>query len=576
MHAMTLHSRLGNVQVDHSVPLVLLAWFFLPLATTLAVFCTAYNRTLRFLSLRAEPGHNKSGKKILITGSSPEAITLANAFHAAGNRVIGADYTRFPLISSAQISTAFTSYHNLYKQRYGGKEQKKRVLEGFGIRLEISSPFGWLWSPHSNLHLARDVVALIEREKPDLWIPCSSSHSALTPDDITKAVQSVRQRAICAILHAEEDTAEMLTDESAFAEYVEQLETGVRVPEFKTVTTRDEVHRILAAVPESRWELQYNGPTSGSETAVEDDESRVDGGDRRRWTWPPPRPSSINSESGDGSQPQSPRLRSTSRVVLPLRSRNATYHAIAGLLISPEHPWTMRESVTGQSITGHLLVVRNRLRGFAATLPQRGGIHGEAAEAELLPSTSLLSQPFQSFAEAFTASLPEDTTSFININFVVVGTATTMGTINTIFPVSCSVGVEPSAPALLMGSSDHAQMVVRAIFDAPSPKHGNGKRSTSDSRSMVNLGAPEKSSSLGVRGLYSLYPALLAVLLPLLRYIAGVGDFVDFSGSLLSSCEKLLLWRDAMFSVRDPWPWWWEWHVRLPLQYVVAKFNERA
>ncbi|KAF2419882.1 hypothetical protein EJ08DRAFT_33536 [Tothia fuscella] len=596
MHTARLHSRGGNLQSNHTVSLILLTWLCLPLSTSIAIFCFLYSYSSRVLSRRTQFTQSPSRRKILITGSSVEAITFANVLHHAGNTVIGADYIRFPALASARFSTAFASYHHLHNQRNGKEDRKKIVIDGFGVRIEISVPFAWLWTRQPKSDLVHDIITLIEREKPDIWIPCDLTHAGVAVNDITIAVEMVKRKTSCAVLHADEDTTEMLTDASAFAEYVEQLETGVRVPEFRVVTTRDEIHRILAISPDSHWELEYNGPASGSDTACDDEDCAADTSDKRRWTWPPPKPRSINSDSGDGSSLQGPAMKSTAKIILPLRLRNATYHAIAGMLIAPEHPWTMRESISGQAITCHLLVVRNTLRSIAATLSQYQKTGGDVSkDVELVPATSLLHKSFESFAQAFTAGLPENTTSFFSINMTIVSNATTMGTINTIFPTSCSVSVHAAVPTILAYSPRRTTPLAQSITDAGNRKQNSGKRTISGGSTRTTSGGsarkasggsvrstvtamnstPENStSSPEIRSIYEFFPSLLIhVVFPLLWFMTRLGTFLDAGTGLLSFGERLLTWKDDLFDARDPWPWWWEWNIRLPLAYALPRFG---
>jgi len=392
-------------------------------------------------------------------------------------------------------------------------------------------------------------------------------------------MQIVQRRALCAVLHADQDTTEMLTDESAFAEYIELLETGIRVPDSRAVTSRDELHRVLAACPDSRWQLEdmFDASASGSETATEDEVAEVDASTKKRWTWPLS-PKSQRTDSDEAKDTDSNSMQLMSRkITLPLYSTNATYHCIAGMSISPDHPWTMRETIVGRTITTHLLVIRNHLHVFVASLPSKSPLSG-AGEAEILPSTSLLHKPLALFAESFVANLPEDTSSFLSIDFIVSGTATTMGNISTLFPISCSVGVHPTAPTLMIECSNQAEKMANAVLAVVTSEYlpGRSKRNTSTSSSTaVALLAPSSifATSLSSRGVYSFYPALMSLLvLPLLHALTGSNSFKSASEDMLSFFEKLLLWQEDLSPLEAPWFWWWEWHVRLPFAYFAERF----
>jgi hypothetical protein len=568
------YGRIGNLRNENSTYLVALLCLLSPVTTTLVVLCSLYSR-VHTLFWNAKPKQRRTGKKILVTGSLPAAISIARALHEAGNDVVVADYARLPILPTARFSNAFKSFHNLYKVRKRQRSQRTVVMNTLGIRIELTLPYLFSRKSQSKPGFTQDIVALIQQEKPDLWIPCALSQIESTSIEMTRAIGSVQQRALCNVLHADEDTTEMLTDESAFTEYVEQLETGIRVPDSRTVTSRDEIHRILMACPDSRWELQdLSQSAASSETANDDEDVQFGTTDRRRWTWPvPPKPRTRFSDDPEDMPNKNLQMMSTGKVMLPLHSKNATYHCIAGMLITSEHPWTMREIVTGQTITAHLLVVHNQLRSVITSLSRENHDLG-VQETELVPSTSLLHQPISLFAEVFAAHLPEDTSSFFSINFVVAGTATTMGTINTLFASSCLVGIHPAAPLLAMSSPEQAAMYVHAIADATSPRFSLDHDKEKNAETNVALVPASKNlaKSPGPRGVYTFHLSLLnLVFLPLLHIFTPLGSYKELYDGLLLFGEKLLMWQEDLFTIQDPWPWWWEWHVRIPLEYFAKR-----
>jgi hypothetical protein len=572
------HSHVGNMRNTYTTYLVALTCTLLPLTITLVIVCTLYTWA-QSLFRNAGPKGERKGRRILITGSSSATLSLARALREGGNEVISADYARFPISPAARFSNAFSSFHNLYKQRKWQRSRKTVVMNTLGIRIELNLPNIRSVKPHPKSTFTQDIIALIQREKPDLWIPCTSCHPEITSNETTRAIQSVQQRALCSILQADEDTTEMLTDESAFAEYVEQLETGIRVPDSRTVISRDEIHRVLVACPESRWELEeISQSAASSETAHDDDQSQPNGSEKRRWPWPvPPHSRTKTMDETDGMKTKDFQMMSSGGVTLPLHSKDATYNCIASMMITPDHPWIMREIVTGQNITAHLLVVRNQLRSAVASLPREDQIL-DVEESELIPSTSLLHTPISLFAEAFAANLPEHTSSFFSIKFVVAGAATTMGTINTLYPISCFVGVHPSAPALTQGSPDQGQKFVCAITDAASPQvsYSHEKRKRAESTVALIPTIANANNSAGARGVYSFYPSLLSlVILPLVNVCARTGSMKELHESILLFIERLLMWQEELFTIKDPWPWWWEWHVRVPVVHLAGRFRSR-
>lgn len=558
-----------NNTMDPRVYLTLLTWLCLPLTTTLAVLCTVYERTHHLLIRRA-PKSNPNHRTILISGSSPSATSLARYLKSSGHHVIG---TSLPP-SSARISTSFKNVHRLYDKLQWKRRQTTVVLLGIKIQFEISLPVLLRPKPARSMELAQDILSVVQREKPDIWVPCPSLY--LRDDGLAfqQAVETVRAHSPIGILQADVDTAEMLTDESAFTEYVEQLEIGIRASEYHTVTSRDEIHKLLATNHNiARWELEEDMEAT---VATPTKKLGFEDSAKRRYTWPP-QDTMTPPESSKNSPTQAIHLHPTTygKVILPLSSTNATYQCVAGMAISQDHPWIMREIISGQKITSHLLVINNELRAFVASLPN-STITG-IEEAEIIPTTSSLYRPLFSFAEAFTNCLPEDTSSFLSIDFVVSGRVTNVGTCNTIFATSCFVGAQSNGVALLTISAAASANVGNAIADLVSSDdhdaYPEGSETSWRSKAVV-LSSSLTRPSPTLRGVYSFLPALLTlVLLPFMQIFTGDGSILAFFEDLLSFCEKPLLWKEELFDFRDPWPWWWEWNVRKPFDLLAEMFG---
>jgi hypothetical protein len=573
MAVVTAFSHTNNT-MNARVYLVVLAWLLLPLTTTHAVLCSFYGRTYNLLhrgARKSRPNH----RTILISDSSLSAVSLARSLKASGHHVIGAALTR-STFSSTRFSASFDSFHRLQNKLQWQRRQIPLVLFGIKIKFAITLPLLFQPVPLKSMELAQEMLSLIQRQEPDLWIPCSSSYLGANETDIQQAIEAVRGHTSIGILQADLDTAEMLADEAAFTEYVEQLEIDIRAPEYHIVTSRDEVHKIVATNQSiSRWELEEDLDATVATSTKKLDFEDVS---KRRYTWPgPPKDTMTPPHSSKTSPTQAVHPMTYEKVVLPLHSTNATYQCVAGMAISHEHPWIMREIIFGQKITAHLLVIHNELRAFVASFPNETTTFGE--EAEVIPTTSSLCRPLLLFAEAFTNSLPEETSSFFSINFVVSGVATTVGTCNTIFATSCFVGPQSAAPTLLTLSEGQLALVAGAITDLASSatddtsSHASGSNAPWSSKAVVFPPSVNRSSTT-LRGVYSFYPALLdLVILPLFRLFMGSGTVLSFFEDMLSFCEKVLLWKEELFHFTDPWPWWWEWNVRQPLMLFAEVFG---
>lgn len=555
--------------MDPRIYLTLLTWLCLPLTTSLAVLCTIYER-IHHLLIRRAPKSNPTHRTILISGSPPSATSLARSLKSSGHHVIGTN----PPPSYARISTSFKNVLRSYDKLQWKRRQTTVVLLGIKIQFEISLPLLLRPKPARSMELAQEILSVIQREKPDKWIPYPSLDLRDDRLAFQQAVETVRAHSPIGILQADIDTAEMLTDESAFTEYVEQLEIGIRAPGYHVVTSRDEIHKLLALNHNiARWELEEDLEAT---VATPTKKLGFEDSAKRRYTWPP-QDTITPPESSKNSPIQAVHLHPTTygKVILPLSSTNATYQCVAGMAISHDHPWIMREIILGQKITSYLLVINNELRAFVASLPNSTITGSE--EAEIIPTTSSLYRPLFAFAEAFTMSLPEDTSSFLSIHFVVSGRVTNVGTCNTILATSCFVGPQANGVALLTISAASSANVGNAIADLVPSDDDDAYHEGSDTSWRSKAVVPSSSltrASPTLRGVYSFLPALLSlVVLPFIRIFTGEGSVLAFFEDLLSFCEKALLWKEELFDFKDPWPWWWEWNVKRPFGLLADMFG---
>lgn len=558
--------------MDLRVCLTLLAWLLLPLTTTVAVICSIYGRIYDLINLRASRP-NPDRRTILVSGSSPSAASLARSLKHGGHHVIATNLTGSPP-SSTHISASLKSFYRTYNKAQWKRRRVTLSLLGIKVQFDISLPLLSSPNPARSIELAQEMLSALQREKPAIWIPCPPDFRQ-NGMDFQQAIETVRAHSPISILQADLDTAEMLTDESAFTEYVEQLEIDIKAPEYHMVTSRDEIHKLLAMHQRiARWELEEDLEAT---VATPTKKMGFEDSANRRYTWPgPPNDTVTPPQSSKNSPTQYVHPMTYGKVILPLSSTNATYQCVAGMSISHDRPWIMREIISGQKITAHLLIIHNELQAFVASLPN--SVIGGGEEAEIIPSTSSLYRPLFSFAKAFTHNLPENTSSFLSINFVVSGRVTAVGTCNTIFATSCLIGPQPNALALLTVSETSSANVAHAILELVSTDDQDAFPKSSDKtwrRKAVVLSSSSKHSPPTLRGVFSFFPALLSlVVFPLLSLVTGSGTLLAFCEDFLSFCEKMLLWREELFDFREPWVWWWDWNVRRPFVFLTELFDQ--
>ncbi|KAF1991930.1 hypothetical protein K402DRAFT_388484 [Aulographum hederae CBS 113979] len=567
-----------------SLLFVLLTLYLLPAITFVVILLSSFHRFTRLIFARKRPLRANERRKILLTGSSPSTVTLAHILHAQGHHVTHAEYERFPLLTATRFSNAVRSFHNLYSS---SSRRKKRAWIEFSLfrhiktRFEIDLPSVFTGSKVKTSTFASDILALVQREKPDIWIPSSVISRDVHSSSVLEAAAAVEEHTECHTLHSDRDTAEMLTDEVAFSEFVEQLETGVRVPTVRNVDSRDQIHRLLASstTTGAKWKLTpLVEPESANALSVipEANESEEGDGSPKAKKSPSSRNKRDSGYYSDSPSPPSkiPWNASPNKTVfLPLSHKDATFHLIASLPISRHSPWQIRELVTGQKVTVNALILKNNLSAFVASFHRKAAAEG-LEESEFIPSTSQLHTSLLNFSQAFVAGLPPDTSTGLALHFVVSGTVTRSGTVSTIFPTSCAIGTHEWVSALASPESPQARTIVRKMLDLPSLSGFAADTETNGGRDDVSRMRPPAAH--GPRGLYLFLPSLFhMVVLPLLRDLWHLKFWdVCTMESVLSFWDRALLWEDELFDRRDAWVWWWEWGVKRVVERVLGLGGE--
>lgn len=218
------------------IVLILLSLLFLPLDTT--ILCLSY--VLRSLKrpaikrrrIRASPSFYP--KTILVTGvGMTKGLCLARLVYEAGHNVIGADFQPKRLPVSGRLSCALKKFYSL-------------------------SPPDDETGSAAYVH---DLLAVVRREKVDLWISCSALASVMADAQVMEVIE---RRTSCRAIQFDTELTNTLHSKNSFIEHTIAL--GLNVPETFSVTSRAAIHKVLNNAPEGRQyilkavELDYSRP----------------------------------------------------------------------------------------------------------------------------------------------------------------------------------------------------------------------------------------------------------------------------------------------------------------------------
>jgi hypothetical protein len=266
---------------------VSISLFLLPLDTAVLIGATVFGRLP--LPHNRQPHRRRDllrdahfyPKTILITGvGAARALGLARQFYYGGHRVVGADVGLPPIRSGGSMSNTLDAYYRMPKTHY-----------------------------------VSNLMDIINREKIDVWIPCSDRATAVE-DGVAKS--TIESRTACKCIHFDSDFAMLFSQNDAFLQHV--AEKGLPVVEKHDVRSRDSIHRILNRSPTKSFLIQKPG-------------TRV-------------------------------RANARDAIMLPRRTPSQTYSDVSQLAVSNDHPWVLKQRAKIGKYWADLLLVQGQVKAM--------------------------------------------------------------------------------------------------------------------------------------------------------------------------------------------------------------------
>jgi catechol O-methyltransferase len=426
-----------------NVVLILVSLIFLPLSTAILLLSYAVRTLLPAQAAGAAALRNRRQacaapafrpKTVLVTGvGMAKGLSLARAFYAAGHSVVGADFEPDGVPVSGRMSCALRKFYCLSapgepqdKESMGvnengyavGSKGKRESTAEAGAKAEARAEAAATAEAEEEgegvedgtTRYIQELLAIIRRERVDLWVSCSGVASAVQD---AQAAEAVERRTRCRAVQLNAHLTRTLHEKHSFIEHTASL--GLTVPETHLVTSRAAVHKILnrAAAPQ----LLPLSPSSSSSSPS------------------PPGKRFILKNVGvdDASRGD--------MTLLPRPTRSETYNHVSALHISPANPWVLQEFVgsDGASETreycSHALVVRGEVRAFVACPSSDLLMHYRP-----LPPGSALSRAMLRFTQHFaSAGLGRRATGHVSFDFIAVERVAAAGSIETLlYPIECN------------------------------------------------------------------------------------------------------------------------------------------
>jgi hypothetical protein len=256
------------------------------------------------------------------------------------------------------------------------------------------------------------------------------------------------------------------------------------------------------------------------------------------------------------------------RTMLPRRTLSQTYQHISSIKVSKDEPWILQQYVTGEEYHAFGIVIDSELKAFVACPAAQTTLNYQT-----LPTDTGIGKAMLNFTQAFGAKAGPSYTGHLTFKFLVQEKATETGIQQNIMPITCN----PQADAAIVlfartrGSVDLVRAYMNAL--APSAEGINGFSGlTHPDYSSGDISFPHPTAP----GVYfSGQDLVLLVLLPLLQLLTFRMGFMQFIQHCITFLNHVLFWREGTYELWDPLPWFWLYHVYLPLQLLSCIWTGR-
>jgi hypothetical protein len=257
-----------------------------------------------------------------------------------------------------------------------------------------------------------------------------------------------------------------------------------------------------------------------------------------------------------------------SRTMLPRRTLSQTYQQVSSIKVSKDEPWILQQYVTGEEYHTCSIIVDGEVKAFVACPAAHLALNYQA-----LPTDTGIGKAMLNFTQAFVAKAGASHTGHLSFTFLVEEKATETGIQQNIMPVACN----PQADTVMVlfvrtrGSIDLVRAYMNAL--APSAEGINGYSGlTHPDYSSGDISFPHPTAA----GVYfSGQDLVLLLLVPLLQLLTLRMGFMQFLQYCITFLNHVLFWREGTYELWDPLPWFWLYHVYVPMQLCSCIWTGR-
>lgn len=491
-----------------NVLLLVLSVAFAPISAAVVLFSIAAAKLHRQRNITFSREDRKHGaavqqrKTILVTGvSMTKGLAIArNLAQHTPHRLIGADISAF---SPGRFSNAIVKYY----------------------RLDV--PSGDDAEPYID-----SILHIIQAEKVNLWISCSSVVAAVEDGQVVRLAeaQAKSQNRRFEAIQFREDVVEKFHEKDKFITYISSL--SLPTPESHRCTSPQEALDVLMR------EL-HRTPTKANSSS--------------RKSTSPPRKQFIMKPIGVDDK-----ARNAMMTLLPFPSTDATSTYIRRLGISPSNPFQLQQFIRGTEYCTHALVIRGRVAAFTCCPSLELLMHYDA-----LPADSKLFRAMLEFTQRVCRDGGETFTGHLSFDFLVEDEENVV-----LYPIECNPRAHTAV--VLFDRTPEMADAYLSVFDAQGTSAVKTASENWRAKTPVVPRAPTPAYY------WFGHDVLTLGVLPLLDFLFRRATRDDVVIGWLALWRHLVYWRDGTFTLEDPWPFFALYHVYWPWKFLLALGKGKA
>jgi hypothetical protein len=423
---------------------------------------------------------NGQRKTILVTGvSMTKGLAIArNLSKNTPHRIIGADISS---ISPGRFSNAIAKYYRL------------------------DTPHGDDAEPYID-----SILSLIQTEKVNLWISCSSVVAAVEDGQVVRLAQASAKKdgRKFEAIQFNEDVVEKFHEKDKFIEYISSL--NLNVPESHRCTSADEALDVLLR--------NHNDTNQGKR---KDNKFIL-------------KPIGVDDHA-----------RTAMMTLLPFASASKTTSYVKSLSISKTNPFQLQSFIRGSEYCTHALIIRGHVKAFTSCPSSELLMHYAP-----LPAYSSLSQEMLKFTEKVALDGGDTFSGHLSFDFLVEGEGQDV----VLYPIECN----PRAHTAVVAFNDTPEMsdAYLSIFE--------------DAISDYNKSTPVYPKAPVVSYFWVGHDVVEFGILPVLDVLSGYGGWAGVREGWRTLAQHVLYWRDGTLTVEDPLPFLALYHLYWPAKFLVS------